>query len=174
MAVAFVQRQAGIIRAAVVFAGAALLFFWAFNTAWVIEHVLNPFTTATAEVSAWLFRLTGQSAAVYGQTVRVNDTVVTIGTGCNGAEAFALYCAAVLALPAHGRMRLLGLGLGVTGIFVINQVRILGLILVAILRPEFLFEAHNYVGQTFVIVMGMALWVFWAERYGHIRNAPAG
>jgi len=169
----FFRRHASVIRSVAVFAGATVLFFWALNNAWVIHSILNPFTSATAEVSAWLYRLGGQNAAVYGQTIKVNDTVVTVATGCNGAEAIALFWAAVLAFPAVLTRRILGIGLGLIGIAVINQVRVIGLILIALVRPDLLFEAHNYAGQTFVIVMGMALWIFWAERYANIKHAPA-
>ena len=78
----------------------------------------------------------------------------------------ALYFAAVLALPTLWSRRLLGIVIGIVGIFAINQVRVIGLFLIAIHRPQFLPQAHHYAGQTFVIVMGMALWFFWAEQFG--------
>ena len=113
----------------------------------------------------------GQSAALFGKTVTINDTTLSIATGCNGVEAIALYFAAVLALPARWRRRLVGLAIGIVGIFIINQIRVVGLFLVAMFQPDILPHAHNYAGQTFVIVMGMALWFLWAERYADFRPA---
>ena len=69
----------------------------------------------------------------------------------------ALYFAAVFALPTGWRRRLLGVAIGIVGIFIINQVRVVGLFLVAMFKPDILPYAHHYAGQTFVIVMGMAL-----------------
>ncbi len=69
------------------------------------------------------------------------------------------------------------LAIGIVGIFIVNQVRVAGLFLVAMFKPDMLPEAHNYAGQTFVIVMGMALLFFWAEKYAGLRypenRAPA-
>ncbi|MBD3299698.1 MAG: exosortase H, partial [candidate division Zixibacteria bacterium] len=147
--------------------------FWVFNNSWMIEHVLNPYTGVLASVTAALFRLFGSNAAAYGQMITVEGTSVTVATGCNGAEAFSLFCAAVLALPTRFTRKLIGLGLGLVGILIVNEIRIIGLVIVAVVRPDYLFEAHNYVGQTFVIVMGIALWVYWAERYATTSDTHA-
>lgn len=147
------------------------LFFWLLNNDWVLRNILDPFTGAVARVTVWLFLLAGQNASAMGKTVIVNSTILSIATGCNGVEAMALYFAAVLALPARWTRRLIGVAIGFVGIFIINQIRVIGLFLVAMYRPEFLPQAHHYAGQTFVIVMGMALWFFWAEQYAGFRTA---
>lgn len=118
-----------------------------------------------AFATTWIFNLAGQTVAASGKTVSVNGTALSIAIGCNGVEAMALYFSAILAYPTSWLQKLAGLGLGLVGIFIINQVRVVGLFLVAMYKPGILPEAHNYGGQTFVIVMGMALWFFWAERY---------
>lgn len=171
----FLKRYAATIKAVAVFLLSLVLFFWMLNNSWVLRTLIDPLTTVVASAAAWTFKLAGQNAVAYGQTVSVNGTTLSIAVGCNGTEALALYLAAVLALPARWNRRLLGIAIGVIGIFIINHIRVVGLFLVAMLRPEFLPQAHHYAGQTFVIVLGMALWLFWAEKYAgfYYPKAPA-
>jgi len=167
----FWKRNRATIQAVVIFFVSLIVFFWLLNNEWVLRTILDPFTGAVARVTVWLFLLLGQDASAIGKTVTVNTTALSIANGCNGIEAMALYFAAVLALPARWTRRLIGLAIGFVGIFIINQIRVIGLFLVAMYRPEFLPQAHHYAGQTFVIVMGMALWFFWAEQYAEFSTA---
>ncbi len=148
-------------------------FFWVLNNGWVYRHILAPYTAWVAFAATGIFKLFGLSAAQAGEVVTVGHTSLSIATGCNGAEAMALYFSAVLAFPTGWKSKLLGVALGLVGIFIINQIRVLGLFFVAMLKPEILPEAHNYAGQTFVIVMGMACWWFWAERFAGRVNAKS-
>ena len=128
-------------------------------------------------VATAIFKLFGQAASQTGPVVTVGGTSLSIATGCNGAEAMALYFSAVLAFPAGWGKKALGLIFGFLGIFIINQIRVVGLFFVAMVKPEILPEAHNYAGQTFVVVMGMACWWFWAERFTetfHVKSAANG
>ncbi|HXF48710.1 MAG TPA: exosortase H [Verrucomicrobiae bacterium] len=169
--------RAALLKAVFVFFGALVFFFWVFNNGWAFRHFIAPYTSLVAFVAASIFRLFGQAALQAGTIVTVNGNPLSIATGCNGAEAMALYFSAILAFPTEWRQKLVGLILGLVGIFTINQVRVIGLFIVAMVKPEILPEAHNYAGQTFVIVMGMALWWFWAERFtgaGNAKNAEDG
>lgn len=168
------HRHRVTIKAVAVFFITLLLSFWLLNNDWVMAHVLDPYTGIVARVTVLLFHVAGQSATAMGTSVSVNGTSLSIAQGCNGVEALALYLAAVFALPAGWKRKLVGVGFGIAGIFVINQIRVIGLFLVAMLRPELLPNAHNYAGQTFVIVMGMALWFFWAEKYAGFRYSKTG
>jgi len=165
------------VKAVAVFAASLIVFFWALNNRWADAHIFSPFTGLVAVVTTWIFKAAGQTASCAGSSVMVNGTSLSIAQGCNGLEAVALYFAAVLAMPTRWNRRLIGLAIGLVGIFLINQIRVVGLFLVAMLKPEFIPYAHNYAGQTFVILMGMALWYFWAENYagfglGQTHAAP--
>lgn len=166
----YLTRHHVMLKAIAIFIATVALFFWVFNNQWLIDHLLDPFTAALASVTAALFRAVGSDASAFGQSIRLSDTTVTVATGCNGTEALSLFCAAVLAFPTRVRQKILGLGIGILGILIVNELRIIGLVIVAVVRPDYLFEAHNYIGQTFVIVMGAAIWVYWAERYATIPN----
>lgn len=162
------------IRSIAVFVISAGGFFWLLVTEWFVAHLANPFTSGIASATAWMFRVAGQEAYALGASLQVNGTPVTIATGCNGLEAAALYLAATFAHPARFTAQIAGIAIGLIGIALVNQLRVVGLVLVAMKRPDFLFEAHNYIGQTFVIVMGTVLWVFWAEWYAVQRASRSG
>jgi exosortase/archaeosortase family protein len=156
------------ILSVVLFIGAVAAFFWVFNNNWVIDHVLNPYTSVLVTVTVALFHAAGSNAVALGQSISVNGTAVTVATGCNGTEALSLFSAAIVAVPTRISCKLVGLAMGLVGILIANEIRIIGLVLVAVWRPDFLFEAHNYIGQTFVIVVGMAIWIYWARQYATV------
>jgi len=158
-------------KAVFIFIGTLVFFFWVLNNAWVFRHIIAPYTGWVASVATAVFKLFGQAATQAGPVVTVGGTSLSIATGCNGAEAMALYFSAVFAFPAGWRQKLLGVVFGLVGIFIINQIRVVALFFVAMTKPEILPEAHNYAGQTFVIVLGMACWWFWAERFTGVSNA---
>ena len=160
-----------LLRAVLIFFGSLAFFFWVLNNDWAFQYIIAPYTGFVAFVAATIFKLMGQAAVQAGTVVTVNGTSLSIATGCNGAEAISLYFSAVLAFPTGWKQKWLGIAIGFVGIFIINQIRVIGLFLVAMTRPEILPEAHNYAGQTFVIVLGMALWWFWAERFTGAGNA---
>lgn len=148
-------------------------FFWVLNNDWAFGHIIAPYTGWVAFAAITLFGLFGQSVSQTGPVVTVGGTSLSIATGCNGMEALALYFSAVLAFPAGWKQKALGILFGFVGIFIINQIRVIGLFLVAMVKPEILPEAHNYAGQTFVIVMGMACWWYWADRIAGTFNAKS-
>jgi exosortase/archaeosortase family protein len=167
----WVRRNLTAVKSIAVFVVSVSACFGMLTNDWLVAHLFNPMTSAVAGSTAWLLRVAGEDAIAIGQVVRFNDVAVTIATGCNGAEAFGLYLAAVLALPTGFLRKAAGLGIGLAGILIINQIRVVGLVLVAAFWPDYLFEAHNYVGQTLVIVVGAGLWVFWVERYAGVRQS---
>ncbi|MGH8003348.1 MAG: exosortase H [Limisphaerales bacterium] len=164
-------------KAFLIFFFSLVFFFWVLNNDWVFRHIIAPYTGWVAFVATGILKLFGQAATQAGQMVTVGNTSLSIATGCNGVEALALYFSAVLAFPTDWKRKAVGLLIGLIGIFLINQIRVIGLFLVAMIKPEILPEAHNYAGQTFVIILGMACWWFWAERFTgafHVKNTANG
>jgi exosortase/archaeosortase family protein len=76
-----------------------------------------------------------------------------------------IFLAAVLAFPASWRSRLLGLGLGILAIQVVNLIRVVALFLTGTYFPSLFDASHTVVWQTLVILSGVLLWIFWANRF---------
>lgn len=139
---------------------------------WVNDHVIEPFTAGIAKVS-------GATLNLLGQDVRMRDTAilgkrfsVNIKNGCNGVEAMLIFLAAVLAFPAPWKSRLWGLGLGIVAIQLVNLVRVVALYLTGAYLPKLFDTSHTVIWQTVVILCGVLLWIFWANRFAVPKSQP--
>jgi exosortase H (IPTLxxWG-CTERM-specific) len=132
---------------------------------WVNDNVVEPFTAGIARVSAGVLNVLGQNVRMTGTVIRSPRFGVNIRNGCNGVEAMLIFLAAVLAFPATWKSRLTGLGLGILAIQVINLIRVVALFLTGVYFPKLFDTSHTVVWQTIVILFGVVLWIFWANRF---------
>ncbi|HSS47564.1 MAG TPA: exosortase H [Thermoanaerobaculia bacterium] len=132
---------------------------------WVNDHAVEPFTAGIASLSGGVLRLLGQNVAMTGTIIRNPHFAVNIRNGCNGVEAMLIFIAAVLAFPASWKSRLAGLGLGILAIQVVNLVRVVALFLTGVYFPKIFDTSHTVIWQTIVILCGVLLWIFWANRF---------
>lgn len=101
-------------------------------------------------------------------SVRIRDEIrnILIGFGCDGVEAYVILASAILPFPCSLLLKIGGLLAGLVFVFVINQIRLMGLILVLFLLREptnFAFY-HTVIGQIFALVMIFVFWSAWASR----------
>ncbi len=132
---------------------------------WVNDHVIEPFTADVARASGAGLNLLGQQVTLQGTIIQGHRFAVNIRNGCNGVEAMLIYLAAVLAFPASWRARLLGLGLGVVAIQLVNLVRVIALYLTGVYFPKIFDASHTVIWQSIVILFGVLLWILWANRW---------
>jgi len=132
---------------------------------WVNDHVIEPFTGGIARASGAALNLLGQNVTMQGTVIRSSRFAVNIRNGCNGVEAMLIFLAAVLAFPASWKSRLAGLGLGILAIQVVNLIRVVALFLTGIYFPKIFDTSHTVIWQTIVILFGVVLWIFWANRF---------
>src|SRR5262249_36895359 len=137
----------------------------------VNDHVIDPFTAGVARLSGATLNLFGQHVAMRGTEIHSARFGVNIKNGCNGVEAMLIFIAAVLAFPASWKSRLLVLGLGLVAIQVVNLVRVVALFLTGVYLPKLFDTSHTVIWQTIVILFGVLLWIFWANRYAAPREA---
>ncbi len=135
----------------------------------VNHHVIEPFTAGVAKVSGMTLNLIGQGIEMHGTVIRNGRFAVNIKNGCNGVETMIIFLAAVFAFPASWKSRAIGLVLGLLAIQLINLVRVVALFLTGAYFPKFFDSSHTVVWQTIVILFGVFLWIFWANRFA----APA-
>jgi exosortase H (IPTLxxWG-CTERM-specific) len=136
---------------------------------WVNDHAIEPFTAAIARASGAALNVLGQHVSMNGTVIRSPRFAVNIRNGCNGVEAMLIFLAAVLAFPASWKSRLAGLGLGILAIQLVNLVRVVALFLTGVYFPRIFDTSHTVIWQTIVILFGVLLWIFWANRFA----APA-
>jgi exosortase H (IPTLxxWG-CTERM-specific) len=138
----------------------------------VRSGVINPYTEFLAEAVAAVINLFGADAVAKGALVHSPRYSMDIAMGCDGVEASCLYLAGVLAFPTSWRARLIGLAFGVPLIQAINLARLVGLYYVGMCLPSVADQIHDYVAQTFVILLSTAILIFWLERFG-VRHQRA-
>jgi len=132
---------------------------------WVNDHAIEPLTAGIAQVSGAMLDLIGQNVTMHGTVIKGPRFAVNIRNGCNGIEAMLIFLAAVVAFPASWRSRLLGLGLGILAIQVVNLIRVVALFLTGTYFPSLFDASHTVIWQTLVILSGVLLWIFWANRF---------
>ena len=112
------------------------------------------------------------NAVTPGEKTRVEGNVIVSGTfqlniaqGCEGIEGFLLIAAAILAFYMGTRQKLLGILTGFLVIYMANLLRIIALYYVLKYRPGLFDFMHIFVGQTFIIVIGLVFFVFWINAF---------
>ncbi len=131
----------------------------------VNDGVVEPFTAGVARVSGVALDVIGQEIEMRGTVIESDRFAVNIRNGCNGVETMIIFLAAVLAFPSTWKSRGIGLVLGILAIQIVNLVRVVALFLTGVYFPDFFASSHTVVWQTVVILFGVLLWIFWANRF---------
>lgn len=139
----------------------------------VNDGVVEPFTAGVARVSGVALDLIGQEVEMQGTVIESDRFAVNIRNGCNGVETMIIFLAAILAFPSTWKSRLAGLVLGILAIQLVNLVRVVALFLTGVYFPEYFASSHTVVWQTLVILFGVLLWIFWANRFATPATAAA-
>ena len=135
----------------------------------VNDNVIVPFTGGVAKASGVALNVIGQGISMDGTKIRNERFAVNIKNGCNGVETMIIFLAAVIAFPAAWKAKLAGLAIGILAIQAVNLIRVVALFLTGAYFPSFFDSSHTVVWQTIVILSGVLLWIFWANRFA----APA-
>jgi len=120
----------------------------------VQEHVIVPFTSLLARISAALILPFDSSVVAYGKVLQFKDTgfAVSIEAGCNGVEATIVLIAAVLAFPASWRARITAICLGFLAIQTMNIARIISLFYLGNWNMEFFTWIHLYLWPALIML----------------------
>lgn len=146
------------------FLGLAVLFQLAASTDFADRSVGRPLCSLVAKVAAVVLSPLGR-VSLDGTRLGFDGFWVVIAEPCNGVLPTTLYLAAVLAFPSTWRARAYGVLIGVPGIFLVNLVRVVSLMLVGSRWTAIFEDVHVYVWQTLVVALTVALWIFWVERF---------
>ena len=138
----------------------------------VNDNVIEPFTALIARVSSLTLSLIGQGTTLDGTRIYNDTFAVNIRNGCNGVETMLIFCSAVLAFPASWKSKGWGLLLGLVAIQFVNLIRVVALFLTGAYLPKLFDASHTVIWQTVVILAGVLLWIFWANRFATPQPRP--
>ena len=134
----------------------------------VQEHVLVPFTSMLANISAALIAPFDDKVVAYGKVLQFQDTgfAVSIEAGCNGVEATIVLIAAVLAFPATWRQRAAAIGLGFLAIQVMNIARIISLFYLGDWDLDIFSWVHLYLWPTLIMLDVLVVFILYLRYLG--------
>jgi exosortase family protein XrtM len=88
---------------------------------------------------------------------------INILEGCEGTEAMFLLIAAIVPFPASRLLKLVGAACGVVLVYVLNQLRLLILIISLQRHPDWFGPFHGLIGPTFIVLAGCLFFFVWAN-----------
>jgi exosortase H (IPTLxxWG-CTERM-specific) len=146
-----------------------VLFYIFYRNPWVENNIFTPLVNFYAQLSGGLLTLLGFENTVIADLIYSSQFSVSVKKGCDAAEPMAIFIAGIVAFPALIKRKLIGLGIGLAILFLLNVVRIVTLYLMGIYFPD-LFEAmHLAVWQVIFILIAVLLWFLWLR---YVVNKP--
>lgn len=143
----------------------------------VQAHVIVPFTSWLATISAALITPFDDSVIAYGKVLQFQDTgfAVSIEAGCNGVEATIVLIAAVVAFPGTWRQRLAAIGIGFLAIQAMNILRIISLFYLGNWDTDIFSWVHLYLWPTLIMLDVLVVFIFYLRYLSQRgpRHAPA-
>jgi exosortase family protein XrtM len=89
------------------------------------------------------------------------DFMIAVQKGCDGMDVIILMTAALCALTLGWKRKTAGVLTGVVLIYLANLIRIVGLYFVSKYRLGVFDVMHIYVGQTFIVLIGVVFFLVW-------------
>ncbi len=129
----------------------------------VQQAIVIPFTRSIATLSAWLVQRFDEGVVAYNNVIRDQGSgfAVAIEAGCNGVEATIVLVAAMLAMPAPWKHRLLGMSAGFLAIQVMNLLRIITLFYLGQWNKTAFDWAHLYIWQALIMLDVLIVFLIW-------------
>jgi archaeosortase B (VPXXXP-CTERM-specific) len=128
------------------------------------------FMAFTANVTGFLLNLTGRGVTVSDTVVFSAQFAFQIVDLCTAIMPMMILTAAVLAFPSTIKEKAIGLVVGLVGIFVVNEIRLVSLFFIGIYLPDIFETAHLLVWQSLMILLAIGLWLIWVYKY--VRTTP--
>lgn len=115
-----------------------------------------------AQASAWLLSLIGFESVSNGANVRLLDGFAfTIVAHCTGVYGKIIFASAVLAFPATIKEKLIGIGLGIPFLQMVNIARVSFLGIVGLYSREIFDFCHYWLLQGIFIAFIIVGWLAW-------------
>ncbi len=139
----------------------------------VQEHIIAPFASILAHLSAALILPFDDTVVAYGKVLQFKESgfAVSIEAGCNGVEAAIVLIAGICAFPATWSARIIAIGLGFLAIQVLNILRIISLFYLGDWNLEYFSWIHLYLWPTLIMLDVLVVFIFYL-RYLSKQSPP--
>lgn len=122
----------------------------------------------TARATGFFLNLFRTPAEVNGTIVSSSDFSINIVGECTGVVPMIIFLSAVLAYPGKIKQKLVGMAIGIAGLYLLNLVRTVSLFYIGSAFPDFFESAHFIAWQALMILFAIVLWLFWVEKLVHV------
>ena len=131
-------------------------------------------TSWVSNSSLWFLDLFGQTMqgelgegdcqVIYGNGVRL----LHVAHPCNGLILQVLFVSFLLCFEGNLIIKTITISLGCLGIYIINVLRVVALILIKINYPEYLDFSHKWLFTVIVYAFVFSLWLLWINKLSKI------
>ncbi len=128
----------------------------------------------TADITGFFLKLLGVTVRVSGRVVSLPNFSIEVVGECTGLYEMLIFLAAMIAYPASWKKKLIGGGLGIPFLYVINIIRMIFITLVANWSPKTFDFLHMYFWQVAMILIIVSVWVLWIEKVVHYERKTMG
>ena len=146
-----------------------LALYWA--AAWMLMEWLPAIQAHAIQLTSWslysLLHLLRPDTTVSGALVAVGSASLEIVSECTPLVPALLLTGAVAAYPATPKSKAIGLTVGLAGLWLVNLLRLVVLIVILQKAPGYFDFAHVYLWQTVTVLAAAALfagWIGWTSR----------
>lgn len=135
---------------------------WLLKDGLVDDFLISHLVSSTE----FMLNLMGYNVFTYSDAVGVDGTHgVLIGAPCNGLSLFALFAGFIIIFPGKIKYKLIYIPLGLLAIHVLNILRLVGLAMVVVYKPESLEFNHKYTFTVIVYAFIFAFWMIWVKKF---------
>jgi archaeosortase B (VPXXXP-CTERM-specific) len=131
----------------------------------VESQPFHGFMAFTANITGFLLNIMGRNTTVTDTVVSSPQFSYQIVDLCTAVMPMLILTAAILAYPSRVKEKAVGLLIGLPGIFIINQVRLISLFFIGVYAPGIFETAHLLVWQSLMILLAIGLWLIWVYKY---------
>jgi exosortase family protein XrtM len=123
--------------------------------------------TLTAGVSSRVINFITPAEKSFAQGAGIGSGTITvkIAQGCEGIGGILLVTAALCAFNMGIRRKIVGILVGSLVMYIANLTRTIGLYYTLKYRPDMFDLAHVYIGQTFIIFVGILFFMAWITKF---------
>jgi len=144
--------------------GGLILLLYVLLSLPVADMALYHYLRVNAWLSNGILNLLGQGTHVTDVTIASSTSpfAIAIRRGCDAVEPTWLLCAAILAFPGPWLRKLIGMGVGIVILQLLNLVRIVTLYLIGARCSHSVFDSmHLEIWPAAFIVVAIALFIGW-------------
>jgi len=125
---------------------------------------------ATADITGFSLKLLGMTVRVSGRIVSISNFSIEVVGECTGLYEMLIFLAAMIAYPASWKRKLIGAGLGIPFLYLINIIRMIFITVVGNWSPQTFDFLHMYFWQVAMILIIVSAWVLWIEKVAHYER----